>query len=112
MIFLIGFLVLSSATLTGSIPASKGDIVICGTVTDADDGGVLMGVMVRVLNADGSYTTKGTETDSCGNYLITISPGQQLEFSYFGYRKITKQFMSPAVYDVEMECDFFIWGTL
>lgn len=56
---------------------------IAGTVTDADDGGVLTGVNVVIQG-----TTQGATTNIDGNYrILNVRPGTYtLEFRYVGYQ--------------------------
>jgi len=62
-------------------PASRADVTITGKVVD-EKGGALPGVNIQVKN-----TTRGTVTDSDGNYRITIEEGGSavLVFSMIGY---------------------------
>ncbi len=60
--------------------------ILKGTVKDATTGENLVGATIQIQT-----TTKGTETDSNGNYQIEISNGTQtVVFSSIGYQTITK----------------------
>lgn len=57
-----------------------------GYVKEVNDNHPLKGVNVSVLN-----TTFGTSTDSLGNYILNIKPGQYtIAFSYVGYETLLK----------------------
>ncbi len=63
------------------------DRTITGTVTDGD-GMPLPGVNIALFNAQSAGVqtpVSGTQTDFDGNYTITASSGQVLEFSFVGY---------------------------
>ncbi|PRP68273.1 hypothetical protein BST86_03690 [Nonlabens agnitus] len=70
--------------------------VIKGKVTTAD--GPLLGVTVVNLT-----TNKGTATDIDGNYEITASVGDQIQFSYQGYATQTITIANDDRLDVLME---------
>lgn len=55
---------------------------ITGTVTDAKDGTTLVGATVQVKG-----TTRGTITDTQGNYSIEVARGETLVYSFIGYNK-------------------------
>ena len=55
---------------------------ITGTVTDAKDGTTLVGATVQVKG-----TTRGTITDTQGNYSIEVAQGETLVYSFIGYNK-------------------------
>jgi len=55
---------------------------ITGTVTDAKEGSTLVGATVQVKG-----TTRGTITDTQGNYSIEVAQGETLVYSFIGYNK-------------------------
>ncbi|TDG36293.1 TonB-dependent receptor [Pedobacter changchengzhani] len=62
------------------------DKIITGKVTDADGGGVLPGVTVKVKG-----TTLGAITDANGNYSIKVNEKSRvLVFNFIGYEEIEK----------------------
>ena len=73
LLFMLSFLLLASQT---SLAQEK---EITGTVTSKTDGMPLLGVNVIVQG-----TTTGAQTDFDGNYSISASVGDVLEFSYVG----------------------------
>ena len=72
---------------------------ITGVVTD-QQGTPLPGVSIVV---DG--TTTGAQTDFDGNYTISASEGQVLQFSYIGQKTINKTVETSDTINVEMEED-------
>lgn len=66
-----------------SIAFAQEGIKITGKVTDANDGGVLPGVSIRVKG-----TQTGTVTNSNGIYNITASKENILVFSFVGYNSL------------------------
>ena len=58
----------------------QGEILISGTVTDANSNEPLPGVNVIVKG-----TTVGMVTDINGRYSLKVSPGASLQFSFVGY---------------------------
>ena len=71
-----------------------------GVVTSTNDGLPLLGVSILVKG-----TTKGTTTDFDGRYSITVNKGDQLEFSYLGFKTVTFTVADQSVIDVSMEED-------
>ncbi|MBQ7531950.1 MAG: SusC/RagA family TonB-linked outer membrane protein [Paludibacteraceae bacterium] len=69
---------LLAVLLMGTAGMAFAQIVVTGTVEDAD--GPLIGASVLVKG-----TTRGTITDFDGNYSIEAELGSELEFSYMGY---------------------------
>ena len=67
--------------LTGVINAQS--ITVTGKVTDADDGGELVGVSIYVKG-----TNNGTSTNADGKYTIQTEKGKTLVFSYIGYENL------------------------
>ena len=74
---------LTVAVLSLSAGVALGQGKIAGNVRDVDSGESLIGVSIRI---DG--TTRGTITDSDGNYvLLNLRPGTYtLQFSYVGFK--------------------------
>ncbi|WP_238858056.1 SusC/RagA family TonB-linked outer membrane protein [Poritiphilus flavus] len=72
---------------------------VTGNVTD-ENGLPLPGVSVVVVG-----TTTGAQTDFDGNYSITASEGQQLQFSYLGQSTVTIRIGASNVIDVQMQED-------
>lgn len=70
---------------------------ITGTVTDSD-GIPLLGATVLVLG-----TTTGTSTDFDGNYSISASANDVLEFSYIGYETVTRNVGSLNTINVTLQ---------
>ncbi|GAA4451661.1 SusC/RagA family TonB-linked outer membrane protein [Nibrella saemangeumensis] len=73
---LSGFWLLCVLTL----PALAQDRTVIGKVTSSDDGTPLPGVTVQVKG-----TTRGTSTDSEGNYRINAADNARLVFSFIGF---------------------------
>lgn len=72
---------------------------ISGNVTD-QDGLPLPGVNILIKN-----TTRGTQTDFDGNYVIKVNVGQTLVFSYIGYKDQNQTIGSSSTISVQMEED-------
>lgn len=64
--------------------------ILKGSVTDEENNS-LVGVTVTVAN-----TTRGTLTDSDGNYQIEVSNGEGLQFSYYGFETQTVSYTGQA----------------
>ena len=71
---------------------------VSGNITD--ETGPLPGVSVLVVG-----TTQGTETDFDGNYSISVSPGQTLQFSFVGMTTVTRTVGSGNVINISMVAD-------
>lgn len=69
---------------------------VAGKVTD-NEGVPLMGATIIVLG-----TTNGTSADFDGNYSLTVSEGDVLEFSYVGFETLTRTVGSSSIYNVSM----------
>lgn len=78
--FLFGIVLVQ---LLFAISSARGqNVTVSGTVTDSETGGTLPGVNVIVKG-----TTKGTSTDSEGNYQLNVASLQDtLSFSFVGYQ--------------------------
>lgn len=75
-----------SESCWGQNKTSDNKITISGYVKDATDGQILTGVTVLETNLK-----VGTSTDQNGFYSLTIIPGSyKLQFSYIGYKPVTK----------------------
>ena len=72
---------------------------VTGKITD-ENGGPMIGVGVVVAG-----TLNGVLSDDKGNYSITVSPDQDLQFSFLGYKTETVQVGNRAVIDVKMSPD-------
>ena len=71
---------------------------VSGTVSDSS--GILPGVSVSIKG-----TTKGTETDFDGKYLIKAEAGEILRFRYLGYKTIEMTIGGSNTINVTMEED-------
>jgi TonB-linked SusC/RagA family outer membrane protein len=76
----------------------KGQVTYSGTVSDAGNGDVLIGVSVLI---EGSNT--GTVTDYDGNFEIQANPGDVLDFSYVGYQAVRINLGDQRVLQVALE---------
>jgi TonB-linked SusC/RagA family outer membrane protein len=75
--------------------------IVTGKVTSGDDGLGLPGVNVVVQG-----TTKGSTTDSEGNYSIQLAPGENtLVFTFVGYQTATVDVTNRTTADVVLEAD-------
>lgn len=72
---------------------------VTGTVTD-QDGVPLPGVNIIVKG-----TTNGTQSDFDGNYLIGVSTGDVLVFSYLGQKTMERNVGAESVINVQMQED-------
>ncbi len=73
-------LMIAAIVLCGVTTAFAQGGAVTGVVTDAADGSFLPGATVVVKG-----TTQGTVTDIDGNYSISVTANQVIEFSYVGY---------------------------
>lgn len=71
-------------------------ITVKGTVTDTDNN-PLIGAAVAVVG-----TSSGVITDLDGNYTITVSPTQSLQFSYVGYEGQTIKVNGRTTINVQL----------
>ncbi|MDD4500777.1 MAG: carboxypeptidase-like regulatory domain-containing protein, partial [Bacteroidales bacterium] len=74
---------------------------VSGTVSDSR--GPLIGVSVKVVG-----TNTVSVTDRNGEFRITASPGDQLEFSYIGYQTLVTELDQRRVLDIQMEEDSLV----
>ncbi len=82
-----------------SVPKMYAQDVVTGQVLD-DQGIPLPGVTVIV-----SGTTNGAVADIDGNYSITASEGDVLEFSYIGFKTETRKVGTSNVVNIQMNED-------
>lgn len=73
---------------------------ISGTVTSADDGVPIPGVNVSVVS-----TQNGVSTDFDGNYQLTVSNGDVIQFSYVGFATQTVTVTGQTTANVALEQD-------
>jgi hypothetical protein len=77
------------------------EIQVHGTVIEAEHHTPLTGVNIAVKG-----TTKGTTTDSLGNYKLTVpSPSDTLLFSFIGYTQKTVAINGRSEIDVIMKSE-------
>ncbi len=72
---------------------------VTGVVTDTD-GLPLIGAGVLIKG-----TTSGTVTDANGNYSISVTDEQEIEFSYLGYSSVVEKPGQRAIINVSLEVD-------
>ncbi|MFV0507126.1 MAG: SusC/RagA family TonB-linked outer membrane protein [Bacteroidales bacterium] len=89
-------LVVCFALLSSSVYAQK---AITGKVVD-EDGLGMPGVTVVQKG-----TTKGTVTDTDGNYSVTVATGAMLRFSFMGMQTVDESVSGRSVIDVTMKTD-------
>lgn len=82
--------------LAGMTASGQG-LTVTGTVTSAEDGEPLIGASVRVKGA-----ATGVTTDIDGVYMINVSKGAVLMFSYVGYDSQEKTVGTDTTIDVVM----------
>lgn len=70
--------------------------ILKGSVTDEENNS-LIGVTVIVAN-----TTRGTLTDSDGNYQLEVSNGEELQFSYYGFETQTVSYTGQAEVNISL----------
>ncbi len=92
-LFMIGLL-LANIQLFG-----QEGFTVSGTVRDVDNTPI-PGANVIVLN-----TTRGTQTDFDGNYSITVSDGEVLQYSYIGFATQTIVINGQTTIDIVLEED-------
>ena len=80
--------------------AAAQNVTVTGTVTNEADGDPIIGATVKIK---GSGT--GSVTDLDGNYTISASVGQTLEFSYIGYTTHTIKVTKAGRIDVRLSED-------
>lgn len=83
-------------------------VQVRGTVTGADDGLGIPGVMITVKG-----TTVGVMTDSEGRYVLNVPSGSTtLIFSYVGMKKTERDIDGKSVIDVIMTSDTQLMGEI
>ncbi|WP_373941919.1 carboxypeptidase-like regulatory domain-containing protein [Polaribacter sejongensis] len=83
-----------------SLAAFAQEMEINGIVTSKNGGTPLPGVSVAVAG-----TSNGVSTDFDGKYALTVNKGEQLTFSYIGFKKITVTVNNENVIDISLEDD-------
>lgn len=73
---------------------------VSGVVVDATDGTPLVGGSVRIKDKN-----TGTITDVDGKYLLNVTPGDVLIFSYMGYNPIELQAGDDSVLDIMLSAE-------
>ncbi|MFD2588702.1 SusC/RagA family TonB-linked outer membrane protein [Croceitalea marina] len=91
--------ILMIAILLINIQLIAQNLTVTGTVTDSD-GVPVPGVNVVVLN-----TTRGVQTDFDGNYSISASNNDVLQFSYIGYATQTQIVNGQATINITLQED-------
>ncbi len=91
-------LLIASALLTCTIVNAQEQV--SGKVTDSETGEGLPGVSVLVVGK-----STGTVTDIDGNYSISVTPQDQLRFSFVGYAPIDITVGNKQVIDVDLEIE-------
>lgn len=75
--------------------------VLQGTVSDADDGEMLPGVSIMILESG-----RGTTTDVDGNFKLNLNEGDsKVQFSFIGYKTQTIEIGTLSSVDVVLEPD-------
>ncbi|MGB0981182.1 MAG: YfbK domain-containing protein [Winogradskyella sp.] len=83
-----------------SIQLNAQQKTVTGTVTSASDGLPLPGASVIIKG-----TSKGVQTNFDGKYTITANLGDQLIFSFVGFKSVEKIIKKAQVIDVAMDED-------
>ena len=83
-----------------SFSAFAQEMEVNGVVTSKNDGIPLPGVNIIVKGS-----SNGVTTDFDGKYAINVNKGDELEFSYIGFKTITITADDQAVIDVSMNDD-------
>ncbi|MFC2137680.1 SusC/RagA family TonB-linked outer membrane protein [Bacteroidota bacterium] len=99
--FLCCILFVSLVPMLNIVQAQE-SVTINGSVTDSE-GQTLPGVNIVIKG-----TTKGTITDTDGNYIIKASIGDVLQFSYIGYLNAEVKIENQTTITVTMEPDFTV----
>ncbi|MFC0604880.1 SusC/RagA family TonB-linked outer membrane protein [Winogradskyella pulchriflava] len=87
-------------TLLFSISVFAQEIEISGVITSASDGMPLPGVSVVVKG-----TSRGVSSGFDGNYAITVQKGEEIQFSYIGFKTVTITVVDQSVINVALEDD-------
>ncbi|HLU88213.1 MAG TPA: TonB-dependent receptor [Cyclobacteriaceae bacterium] len=100
-IFLCAFLVFGAFSVRAHAVLPVQDIVVSGTVTDAETGETIPGVNVIVQG-----TSVGTATNAMGEYSLSLPNDEAvLVFSFIGYQQVTVPLGNQRVLNVAMEPD-------
>ncbi len=83
-----------------SVHAFAQDILISGTVISTEDNIAVPGVNVIVKG-----TSRGVSTDFDGNYSITVTKGETLEFSSLGFKTVSVQIDNQTILNISLEPD-------
>lgn len=86
--------------LCGAFLFAQDSYEINGNVTSAGDGMPIPGVNVTIAN-----TQTGTTTDFDGNYKITVTNGDNLQFSYVGFATQTVLITGQTTLDIGLTSD-------
>lgn len=92
-------LLLFSALLMANVSFAQ-EMTITGKVTDASTKEPLVGVTVVIEG-----TTSGTTTDFDGNYRLNVAKGQNLVFSFIGYKSQTITVGDQKTLDVALSVE-------
>ncbi|MCB0460236.1 MAG: SusC/RagA family TonB-linked outer membrane protein [Flavobacteriaceae bacterium] len=96
----INFLLITVFSVLITISSYAQEKTITGTVTSKSDGTALPGVNIIVQG-----TTRGAQTDFEGNYSITASVGEVLNFSFIGMKAVSITVGDSNVINVVLEED-------
>lgn len=88
--------------LVMNVGIALAQVPLTGSVTDVE-GQPLPGVTVAVLSE--GQVVRGDLTDMDGRYRISASKGDVLEFSFMGYKKVTREYSGQTRLDIVMEED-------
>lgn len=95
----VSLILVVGVALFGVTAYGQGQHTVSGTVMDAETGGPLPGVNIRVVGTD-----IGTVTGEDGTYeLSTPSPDETLRFSFVGYETQTVEIEGRTTIDVSMQ---------
>ncbi len=82
----------------------RNKITVRGKVIDMDDKSSIFGASVSVLG-----TNKGVTTDDNGEFVISLFPGEKLQFSYVGMKTVVKTIAAASdKLVVEIQNDAFV----
>lgn len=91
----------SAQTMSPQAQRLSPKIRLTGSVKDALDGSPLVGVSVIPM----SNKLSGTATDINGNYIIDVTPGEEIEFSYMGYNSTRIKANESATMNIILQQD-------
>ena len=84
--------------LCNVVAFAQNSYTLKGKVISSSDKASLPGVNVMVMNSKA-----GVQTDFDGNYSITVSPGDALQFTYIGFATQTVQITNQKSLDVTLD---------